>query len=123
MKFIEFNPSIEQGNCIIRSFSKLFNKDYNIVKKELNDLAVSLNYKDYREIDVFEKYLNSNNVYLIEETNKKIKDLKLDKGRYCIFCWDKKDFYHMVTVIDNVLYDKNIDSLELYTLRIYKQNN
>lgn len=94
MKFIEFNPSIEQGNCIIRSFSKLFNKDYNIVKKELNDLAISLNCKDYREIDVFEKYLNSNNVYLIEETNKKIKDLKLDKGRYCIFCWDKKDFYH-----------------------------
>ena len=33
---------------------------------------------------------------------------------------DKKDFYHMVTIIDNVLYDKDDRSLDLYVLNIYK---
>ena len=27
-----------------------------------------------------------------------------------------------ITIIDNVLYDKNDESLELYTITIYKQN-
>ena len=52
--------------------------------------------------------------------NVKIKDLNLDEGRYIIFCWDKKDYYHMVPIIDGVLFDKNDKSLELYVITIYK---
>ena len=31
-----------------------------------------------------------------------------------------KDWYHMVPIIDNVLYDKTNDSLELYVISLYK---
>ena len=52
----------------------------------------------------------------------KVKDLKIDNGKYIVFCFDKKDFYHMVTIIDNILYDKNDSSLELYVITLYKEN-
>ena len=51
----------------------------------------------------------------------KIKDLDLDNGKYIVFCWDKKEFYHMVSIINNVLYDKDDRSLELYAITIYKE--
>lgn len=51
----------------------------------------------------------------------KIKDLELDNGSYIVFCWDKKEYYHMVTIIDNVLYDKDDNSMELYPISIYKK--
>jgi len=122
MKFVEFNPVDEKGNCILRSLTKILNKDYYKVKEEILNLAKELGYNDYREETVFETYLKLNNINEIKlENNTKIKDLDL-QGKYAIFCWDKKDFYHMVTVIDNVLYDKNSDSLELYVIKIYKEN-
>jgi hypothetical protein len=52
-----------------------------------------------------------------------VKDLNLDNGKYLVFCWDKKDFYHMVSIIDNVLYDKDDSSLNLYVIKLYKDNN
>lgn len=122
MKFVEFNPVEEKGNCILRSLTKILNKDYCKAKEEILNLTKELGYNDYREETVFETYLKSNNINEIKlENNTKIKDLDL-QGKYAIFCWDKKDFYHMVTVIDNVLYDKNSDSLELYAIKIYKEN-
>ena len=48
-----------------------------------------------------------------------IKDLKLDSGNYVIFCY-KDAFYHMVSVINNTLYDKNDEALNLKVLKIYK---
>jgi len=122
MKFVEFNPVDEKGNCILRSLTKILNKDYYKEKEEILNLAKELGYNDYREETVFETYLKLNNINEIKlENNTKIKDLDL-QGKYAIFCWDKKDFYHMVTVIDNVLYDKNSDRLELYVIKIYKEN-
>ena len=38
-----------------------------------------------------------------------------------MLCWNKKDFYHMVSIIDNVLYDKDDRSLELYAITVYKE--
>ena len=52
----------------------------------------------------------------------RIKDLNLESGKYLVFCWDKNEFYHMVSIIDNVVYDKDDRSLELYTITIYKEN-
>lgn len=121
MKFIKYNPVDEKGNCIIRSFSKLLNKDYNLVKEELLKIQNSLNYDDYRQIEVFETYLYNNGCTLFNYPNdKKIDDLDLQNGKYAIFCYDKKDFYHMVTIIDNVIYDKDDIAKELYTIKIYK---
>ena len=48
------------------------------------------------------------------------KDLKLEDGNYIVFAFDKKDWYHIVNIENNVLYDRANDSLELYVISIYK---
>ena len=121
MKFIEYNPVEEKGNCIIRAFSKLLDKNYTEVKEELLELTKKLNCSDYREIIVFEAYLKNNNVVHIDNLREcKIKELKLPSGNYAIFCWDKNNFYHMVTLKDDKIYDKDERCFELFVLKIYK---
>ena len=126
MKFNEFYIENSEGksNCVIRSFCKLFNKEYDRVYNELCKIQNELNCSSYSDIEVFETYMNKNGIDKIEYgSDIKIKDLSLSKGSYIVFCYDKKDFYHMVTIIDNVLFDKDNRSLELYTISIYKQKN
>ena len=50
----------------------------------------------------------------------KVQDLKIDNSSYIVFCWNKKDYYHMIPIIDNVIYDKNFDCMNLYVISIYK---
>ena len=59
VKFIEYNPVDEKGSCVIRTFTKLLDKDFYVVKEELLKLAHDLNCDDYREQIVFEKYKKS----------------------------------------------------------------
>ena len=119
MKFIKYDPVNEKGACVLRTFSKLFNKDYETLKEELNLLASTLNYNSYNEIEVFEKYLSDNNYIKIDGNNTLVSDLKLDNGKYAIFAY-KDDWYHMFSIIDNTIYDKNNDCLDLYVISIYK---
>lgn len=124
MKFNQFYIANSDGksNCVIRSFSKLFNEEYDNVYNELCDIQKELNCKSYNDIPVFEKYMDIHNTDKVQcDEDIKIKDLVLDNGSYIVFCWDKKDFYHMVTIIDNTLYDKDNRSLELYVINLYKQ--
>ena len=51
----------------------------------------------------------------------KVQDLKIDNSSYIVFCWNKKDYYHMIPIIDNVIYDKNFDCMNLYVISIYKK--
>lgn len=51
----------------------------------------------------------------------KVKDLVLDKSSYILFCWDKKDYYHMFPIINNVIYDKDNKYMDLYIISIYKR--
>lgn len=111
----------KKTNCIIRTFCKLFNKEYEEVKQELINIAKELNYETYAEIEVFEKYLNDKNYIKIEHKEEQIKNLKLEKGKYAVFCYDKKDYYHMLAIINNIVYDKKEDNLNLYTITIYKE--
>ena len=111
----------KKTNCIIRTFCKLFNKEYEEVKQELINIAKELNYETYAEIEVFEKYLNDNNYKKIEHKEEQIKNLKLEKGKYAVFCYDKKDYYHMLAIINNTVYDKKEDNLNLYTITIYRE--
>ena len=92
MRFVEYNPNIENNGCIIRTFTKLFNKDYKIIEEELTTLAKSLNYESYNEIEVFEKYLTDNNYIKIDGNNSLVSDLNLEKGKYAIFAF-KDDWY------------------------------
>ena len=66
----------KKSNCIIRTFCKLFNKEYDAVKQELINIAKELNYETYSEIEVFEKYLNDNNYKKIEHKEEQIKNLQ-----------------------------------------------
>ena len=111
----------KKTNCIIRTFCKLFNKEYDAVKQELINIAKELNYETYAEIEVFEKYLNDKNYIKLEHKEEQIKNLKLENGKYAIFCYDKKDYYHMLAIINNTVYDKIEDNLNLYTITIYKE--
>ena len=125
MKFNEFYICSSEGksNCVIRSFCKVFNDEYDNVYNELCSISKKLNCESFNDVDVFETYMKRRNTNSIDYGKDiKIKDLDLENGKYLVFCWDKKDFYHMVSIIDNVLYDKDDRSLELYAITVYKEN-
>ena len=88
MKFEKFYicDSNSNSNCVIRSFCKLFNKEYNEMKEELINSTQKMNCNNYNDIDVFESYLSSKD-YTTEEINGdiKIEDLKLSKGKYALY--------------------------------------
>ena len=107
MKFVEYNPVLGSG-CIVRTFLRLLDKDVSEIKNELFNLAQDMGYDDYSEISVFEKYLDINNYEKIDNYKDiLVKDLSLDYGKYALFCYDKNDYYHMFSIIDNIIYDKN----------------
>lgn len=124
MKFNEFYVANSEGksNCVIRSFCKLYNKTYDEVLNELLSIKDEINASSFNDIEVFETYMERmDTVKQDYEKDIKIRDLELDNGSYAVFCWDKNEIYHMVAIIDNVLYDKDDRSLDLYTIDIYKQ--
>ena len=125
MKYNYFFVSSCDGktNCVIRSFCKLFNEKYDNVYEELNNISKELKCDSFNDVLVFETYMKRHNTNLIKYGKDiRIKDLKLDNGEYIIFCWDKKNFYHIVSIIDNNLYDNDDKCLGLYTIKIYKKN-
>lgn len=123
MEFREYYISNKEGksNCVIRTFCKLFNKSYDDVFNELCNLARALNCDNFNDVLVFETYLKDNDFILDDSRDVNVSDLKLDNGRYVVFCYDKKEYYHMFPIIDNVIYDKNDECLSLYILKVYKE--
>ena len=125
MKFKEFYISDKSGksNCVIRSLCKVLNKEYNVVYEGLCEVAKKLNYSSFNDVPVFEKYMEDNNIIKINYSGEiKVKDLETDSCSYIVFCYDKKEFYHMVSIIDNVIYDKNSECMDLYVIAIYRKN-
>lgn len=124
MNFKEFYISDINGksNCVIRSLCKVLDKGYDDVYNDLLKVTKELNCSSFNDIEVFEKYMEDNSIFKINyEECVKVKDLKIDNGPYIVFCYDKQDFYHMISIINNVIYDKNIDCMNLYVLSIYKK--
>lgn len=121
MKYIEYNPASAK-NCIVRSFSLLTGEDCETIEEKLKNEAKRLGIKDYTDIEVFENYLENTMKFgkIPFDSDKTIKDLELPDGTYCIFCYDKKNFYHMIAVHNGLLFDKNDASLDLYPLAIYE---
>ncbi len=125
MKFKEFYISNKDGksNCVIRSLCKIFNVSYDDIYNELCDISKELNASSYNDTEVFEEYMKRRNTMTFDYgKDMLIRDLKLDNGKYLVLCFDKKDFYHMVSIIDDTLYDKDDRSLDLYVIKIYKEN-
>ncbi len=124
MTFKEFYILDKNGksNCVIRSLCKILNKEYNDVYSNLYKVAEKLKCSSCYDIPVFEKYMKDNNIFKINcEEFIKVKDLKLDNGSYIVFCYDKKDYYHMLPIISNVIYDKNSDCMDLYVISVYRK--
>ena len=66
--------------------------------------------------------MEDNNIIKINrDEDIKVKDLKIDNGSYIVFCYDKKEFYHMIPIIDNDIYDKNSDCMDLYVISVYRK--
>ena len=85
-------------------------------------MAKKLNCSSFNDIPVFEKYMEDNDIIKISCYDEiKVKDLKIDDFSYIVFCYDKKDFYHMISIVDNVIYDKNSDCMDLYVIAIYRK--
>ena len=124
MTFKEFYILDKNGksNCVIRSLCKILNKEHNDVYSNLYKVAEKLKCSSCYDIPVFEKYMKDNNIFKINcEEFIKVKDLKLDNGSYIVFCYDKKDYYHMLPIISNVIYDKNSDCMDLYVISVYRK--
>lgn len=122
MNFKEYYITNNDGksNCVVRSLCKVLNKQYDEVYSDLITISKNLNCS-FNDIEVFEKYMSDNKINKINSSESTIKDLKLDNGTYIVFCYDKKDFYHMIPIVDNVIYDRNNDCLNLYVISIYKK--
>lgn len=125
MKFEKYYITDKNGNsnCLIRSLCRIYNKEYEEVFGDLCSLAKELKCENFNDIEVFETYMKKHNTFKIDYGKDiKIKDLKLEDGNYIVFAFDKKDWYHIVNIENNVLYDSEDDSLELYVISIYKKN-
>ena len=112
-----------QSNCLIRSLCKVLNKEYDEVYNDLIKIQKELNRESFNDIPVFESYMKEYGISKMDYNDEvKVKDLKLSNDIYLILCYDKKDFYHMIPIINNTIYDKNQDCMELYVLSIYKKD-
>ena len=124
MIFKDFYISDKNGksNRVIRSLCKILNKEYNDIYNDLCKIAEDLKCDSFNDIPVFEKYMEDNNIIKINrDEDIKVKDLKIDNGSYIVFCYDKKEFYHMISIIDNNIYDKNSDCMDLYVISVYRK--
>ena len=109
-----------KSNCVVRSLCKVLDKPYEEVYNELLKIA-NENNLSYNDIYVFETYMEKNNIIKTKDTsNIKVSELDIDEGTYIVFCYDKKDYYHMFPIINNVVYDKNDLCLNLYVISIYE---
>ena len=118
MKREYYNPIDERAGCIVRAISKALNKDYIDVKNQIIEYAKD---KDYHEEEIFEQFIIEHG-FIIEFSNqgKNLLDLDL-MGTNIVFANDN-DWYHMICVIDNVIYDKiELEDLKnLKVIKIYK---
>lgn len=122
LRFMYYNPSGESRSCVVRTMTRLTGKPYETVKAELTALAAEMEYPEYNEPDVFEAYMAQHGIAkCIDDCGLRVKELKLERGSYCVFCTDHEGFFHLMPVQDGVIYDRRDDSQELFVLAVYRQ--
>ena len=122
MDFAYYNPSDEKRSCVVRTMTKLTGKDYQTVRQELTALAEETGYPDYNEPTVFEQYLAEHDYFrCMDDCGVQVKELMLSDGAFCVFCTNHEEFYHLMPVIDGVIYDRRNDCQELYVLAVYRK--
>lgn len=124
MEFEYYNPSNEKRSCVVRTMTKLTGKGYDTVKNELTELAQKMNCDSYNNEDVFGRYMEEHGISKMQEQGDiTVGELEPEKGIYCVFCTDRRGFFHLLPVVDNVIYDRRDDSRGLYVIAVYKKEN
>ena len=121
MEFEYYNPSDDKRSCVVRTLTKLTGKEYSTVKAELTALAHELGHETYNDEAVFEPYMANHGFYKISNHCNTVGELESDSGAYCVYCTNRAGFYHLLPIVDNIIYDRRNDSLELYVIAVYKK--
>lgn len=122
MKFAYYNPSDESRSCVVRTLTKLTGKAYQTVKDELTALASETGYPEYNEPAVFERYLAEHGfLRCMDDCGIAVRELRLEKGAYCVFCTNGEEFCHLLPVVDGVIYDRRDDCRGLLVLAVYRK--
>ena len=117
MKYEFYDIEYENNNCVLRALSKALDKNAKIIEDELKCID-----NDYLDEYVFDKYLVNNNFIINSQANgKKLKSINYD-GVNIVYGL-KGDWYHMVCIIDNKIYDKHgyDDLKDLIVIKVYKK--
>ena len=122
MEFEYYNPSEEKRSCVVRTMTKLTDKKYSTVKTELTALAREIGCESYNDERVFGEYMVLHGMFKLNcYEDITVGELGLNNGEYCIYCTDREGFFHLIPIIDNVIYDLRDDSRELYVIAVYKK--
>lgn len=122
--FEKYYIADDEGNsgCVIRTFCKLYDKQYDEVYRDLKKIVKEKGLPSYNEPEVFEEYMRRHNTFPIEFSDKiRVRELDLEKGSYVIHCSDGFEWNHLVPFIDGVVYDKSDDCLALQVMKIYQK--
>ena len=124
MRFEYFSPTDESRSCVARTMTKLTGKDYDTVKAELTALAQSMGLDSYNDEAVFVRYMEEHGITKHKGySGTRAGELLLGTGTYCFFCTDGKEFFHLMPVIDDVLYDRKDVYRELYVIAVYRKES
>lgn len=118
MKFEKYNPADEKGACVIRTFSKLFNKNFFDMKNELVRFIEDNNFNSYNDIEAFETFLLNKGYKKLDMNEEIIRKLNLEYRKCALLC-HKDDFYHMVSIVDGIVFDKDDRSLDMNAIALY----
>ena len=104
------------SDCIVRSISKALDKDTIDIENELKMIK-----EKYQQEKVFEKYLLRNSFEIVNTyKGKQLFDTNLI-GTNIVYAKDK-NWYHMMCVIDNTIFDNHtkeeLDNMQI--IKVYK---
>ena len=122
LKVEYYNPSDEKHSCVFRSLSKVLNKSFDNVKDELRELGNSMGINDLLDDRVFDAFLLKNGYKTVDKYNDSmLLDNNYDGINLVYSFYD--EWYHMVCIIDNTIYDKfDLDRLKnLKIIKVYKK--
>ena len=118
MRFELYDPTDESRSCVARAMTKLTGKEYGTVKAELTALAQSMGLESYNDERVFGGYMAGFGMTKFKEyEDTRAGELELESGAYCVFCTDGRGFFHLMPVIDGVIYEYR----ELWVIAVYKK--
>lgn len=124
IEFEYYNPSNYRNNYVPRALSKILDKTYDEIEEELSALTDELNMDSYCNPVVFEAYMEKHGIYKFAElTNTLVRELSLNHGTYCLYCYNSIGEFFLIPVINNVMYERNSNCMELNVITIYQLEN